>query len=432
MLITADWVIPVSRPPIKDGAVIVRNGHIAEVGRARELAGLDVSGDRHDFPGCVMMPGLVNAHTHLSLSAMGGLFAPEPFVSWLPRLVTAMSAWDNGDHAASAALGAARCLQSGVTVVGDIVYGPESSAVAADMGLGGTFYWEVLGISTPKLFARLEELDFPIGDCGCGKRIRCGLSPHSPYTAGPRLIQAIHEAVQEFKLPMAMHLAESADEVRLLKDGTGPLADVAARLADGFKAPNESPVSYVDHLGALDGTTLVHAGFAGPVDITRIAATARGVVACPRSNAFLHNPLAPVERLLHAGVPVGIGTDSAASNDDLDLMQEVRALHDEHPLIEPHTLIQMATLHGAVTLGLEDRFGVLEPGMEGDIAIFDVGPTSQPEYDIVRSAGRSTLRAVATAGVWRVLDGQLVEDLAPIETAARAAHVRAEHSLRKA
>ncbi len=430
MLLTADWVVTISRPPIRNGAVLVRKGRIVEVGRVDELAGLDPDTERRDFPGCVMLPGLVNSHTHLSLTSLGGLFGPAPFAQWLPRLITAMKAWQREDHAASAALGAVRCLQAGVTVVGDITYGPEAASVGVDSGLGGTFFWEVLGISTPKLFAELESLEYPATTGGfCGPRVKCGLSPHSPYTSGPRLIQAMHEAAIEFHVPFAIHAAESGDEVELTRLGTGPLADVAGRLAPDFAAPGCGPIAYLDRLGALEGATVVHAGHADPSDVARLASAARGVVACPRSNAFLSNPTAPVVRLTRAGVPVGIGTDSSASNDDLDLMEDVRALHAAHPTIAPATLLEFVTVQGAVALGLEDRFGVLEPGMQADVAVFDVGETYDPETSLVRHAGAKTLRAVMSAGAWRVLDGECVTDIGPVEIAARAARVRAEQAI---
>lgn len=433
MLVTADWVLPVSRPPIRDGGVIVKRGRIAEVGRADELRGLNPDAEVHHFPGCIVTPGLVNAHTHLSLTALEGLFEPSPFEQWLPRLVTALSAWERDDFAASASLGAARCLKAGVTVVGDIVYGPEAVSVAADMGLGGTFCWEVLGVSAPRVFAELEKAEYPLEKGGvCGQRIACGLSPHAVYTSGPRTIQLMHETAQQLLVPFVIHLAESSAEVELCEQGTGPLAEVAERRADGFAAPHMSPVAYLDQLGALKNATVVHAGYAEPSDVARLAAAARGVVACPRSNAFLSNPVAPVLRLMRAGVPVGIGTDSSASNTDLDLIEEVRALHAEHPSIPPARLLEFVTSQGAIALGLEERFGMLEPGLHADLAIFEVGETYDPETTFVRHAGAATLRALLTEGVWRVRDGELVDTSMVHESAARAARIRAEHALQRA
>ena len=409
MLITADWVLPVSRPPIREGAVCVERGIIVDIGRLRDLESRHPGHDRHDFPGCVLMPGLVNAHTHLALSGLRGVVGPMPFDQWLPRLVTALSVWGPDDYAASATLGAEACLEAGVTVVGDIVHGPESMAAAADCGIGGVFYWEILGLRADQLPRVLELAEFPrIPGGACGARTRCGLSPHAAYTVGPEAMAAVIGDAHELRVPVAIHVAESAAETQLLLDGTGPLAGIAERLAFGFRPPATGAVTYLDRIGALEGATAVHLCHVQPGEIPRLAATVRGAVTCPRSNRFLHNPLPPIARLLRSGIAVGIGTDSSASNDDLDLMAEVRVLSEELPRIAPRRLIEMVTSMGAVALGVEDRFGVLEPGMQADVALFALDGANDPEAAVVRLAGRDTVRAVLAGGTWRVLGGELV------------------------
>lgn len=422
MLITADWVLPIARRPIRSGAVVINQGRVVAVGRAADFAGQESSGGRFDFPGCVLMPGLVNAHSHLALTALEGVVPSMRFEEWLPQLVAALRDWTPDDYAASAAVGIHRTLLSGVTVVGDIVYGPESAAAAADHGLGGVFYWEVLGIEAEKLPAALVRQEFPTTPSGaCGARIRCGLSPHSVYTAGPGLLRAVRDAAIDLDAPYAIHVAESDAESRLLRDGTGPLAATAARMAHGFVPPGTGPVTYLDRLGAIDGATAVHLCQVLPTEIPRLAATVRGVVTCPRSNRYLHNAVPRVERFLHNGIAVGIGTDSSASNEDLDLMTEVRALHLAEPDIPTTKLLEMATATGAIALGVEDRFGVIVPGMQADFAVFSVGATNEPEAAVLSSAGRDTIEAVMSAGTWRVLGGSLVTRHPAAEKGARAA-----------
>ncbi len=430
MLITADWVLPISRPPIRNGGVLVKGSHVVSVGRAADLRATHGTEPHRDFPGCVLMPGLVNAHTHLSLTAMEGLLGPAPFDEWLPRLVAAMRAWSHDDYAASAALGALRCLEAGVTVAGDIAYGPESVSAAGDAGLGGTFFWEVLGIRAPKLFTELQRLEFPREHRGaCSPRIRCALSPHAPYSSGPALLQLMHETALDLDVPYGIHLAESAAETELFLHGTGPLAPLAQRLADGFESPHGGPTAYLDRLGVLDGATVIHLCRILATDIPRLASTVRGAVVCPRSNAFLSNPLPPVKRLIAAGLPVGIGTDSSASNHDLDVMEELRVLRAHDPSLPAQTLLEMVTAMGAVALGLEDRFGNLEPGMQADCAVFAIGSSDDPVADTVRTAGASCLRALLAGGEWRVLDGKPTTDARGTEASASAAATRAGEAL---
>lgn len=426
MLICADWVLPISRKPIRDGAVAIVNGHVAAVGRKRELLGAYEDQECRVFRDSVLMPGLVNAHTHLALTALQGLVPPVAFEQWLPQLVTAMKSWSHDDFAASAAVGAERMLEAGCTVIGDVVYGPESVAAAADNGLGGVYFWELLGIDADELPAVLERAEFPVvGGGRCGMRTRCGLSPHSVYTAGPRLLQAVRETALELDVPFAIHVAESTAETRLLRDGDGPLAGTAARMAKGFKPPGTGSITYLDRLGALDGATAVHLCQCSPTEIPRLAATVRGIVTCPRSNRYLSNPIPRVDRFLRSGVPVGIGTDSVASNYDLDLMADVRCLHDAEPDIPVRTLVEMVTAMGAIAIGVEDRFGILEPGMEGDVAIFKIGRTEEPEAAVVRLAGRETVDAVMASGVWRVLEGKVISPNTDAAAAAAAAAARA-------
>ncbi len=428
MLLTADWALPISRRPIPQGAVLVRGDHIAEIGPSDELVARYPAEERVELRGCVLMPGLVNAHTHLGLSAVDGLLEPAPFTDWLPQIVAAMRAWTAEDYAASTALGAARSLAAGVTVVGDIAYNMPSVEAAAATGLAGTFFFEVLGIQPRALDARLDELGF--GDCrGLAPRIRCGLSPHTLYSSGPSLLRAVAALARDRELPIALHVGETSAEAELVQSGGGGLAPVAHKLAPDFRPDGSTPVAYLDRLGVLDGATAIHLCQTWPSDVARLAATTRGAVTCPRSNAWLHNGIAPVEAMIAAGVPVGLGTDSLASTPDLDLMEEARALLGHFPRLTPASLLEMLTLHGAVAIGAEERFGALEPGMQADVVAYRLAADSDPEAAVVAHAGASVVEAVITGGEWRVRDGVGLLDTAAIEAAAAEARAKAAEAL---
>lgn len=406
MLITADWAVPVSSAPIRDGAVVLRNGLIEAVGPADGLAKKYAGVPRHDHPGCIIMPGLVNAHTHLALTCLKGLLPPQPFAEWIRRVPQAMLALNRDDLASSTALGAANCIQAGVTVVGDIAHGPESAAIAADAGLGGQFYWEVLGIPAKQIDDYLDAIEFPAGRSGFTRRLNCGISPHAPYTSGPELIRAARALAAERRMGFAVHLAESVAETQLLHDGSGPLADLAKRLADGFEPPCKTPVAYMEMLGVLEGAVAVHCTQVLPVDIPVLARRVRGVVLCPRSNAHLNNGVAPAEKLGKGGVPLGLGTDSLASNETLDLFEEARALAEIAPGLGAERLVRMMTDEGAQILGLGDVFGSLARGLQADIAIFRIPHSKDPYEGLLQHAGRRSLEAVLSAGLWRILHGQ--------------------------
>jgi cytosine/adenosine deaminase-related metal-dependent hydrolase len=409
LLVSADWVLPVTAPAVPAGAVLIDGDRVVAVGPLEALqAQCAADTPREHFGGCVITPGLVNAHTHLTLSALAGVAPPAPFHEWLASLVGSLAPWEIADHEASGVIGAEESLASGVTAVGDIAYGAAEVASASKAGLGGVYYWELLGIAPEKIADQLAYLRYPRTPDAFGPRVVCGLSPHAPYTSGPALMRSVYAEAARRCVPFAVHVAESAAEFELMHEGTGPLAGVASRQAHGFTAPHVSTVAYLDSLGALEGATAVHCCRLEPGDIETLAARGANVVTCPRSNRYLDNPPALVAPLLEAGIRVGIGTDSSASNHDLDLMAEVRALHAAEPTLAAETLLRIATAHGAVAIGVADRFGALATGMQADLAVFAVGPTDAPADAVVERGGRPTVGAVMSGGVWRVRDGELL------------------------
>lgn len=395
MFVSADWVLPVDGPPIRGGVVRVSGDRVADVGPAERTS---ASGEeRVDLPGRVLLPGLVNAHTHLVLTALAGRVPPSDFPDWLGALVPHIQAMDDADRAASAALGARRCLESGVTVVGDIAYGPESREACAALGVGGVFFREVIA-ATP------EDLPVALDGVGCAAtaRQRDGVSPHSPYSVGPELLRASVAFARVRELPIAVHVAESPAESRLLRDGTGPLAEVTRRLVPGFTPPDASPVAYLAGLGVLDGALAIHCVQLEPGDAETLAGRSAGVALCPRSNALLGNGAPPVAALVEAGAIIAVGTDSAASNRDLDLMAEARALWALAPSLPPERLLRVITLDGARSLGVGDAFGSLAPGKQADLVAVRVDAGDDPLAAVLEAGGAATIDAVMTAGVWRL------------------------------
>lgn len=418
MLITADWVLPVESPPLRNGAVHVRADKIAEIGPAERFADSH-SGSRVDLPGCILAPGLINAHTHLSLTALEGAFPPRPFVEWLAHMARVNSLMTADDHAVSAALGVLRCLHSGITAVGDIAYGPEAPATAADMGLGGVFFWEVLGISAEKLHETLRKAEFPLDSkAACAGRVRCGLSPHSPYACGPGLLRAMASYARENAFPLAVHVAESAAEVRAVSTGEGPLAAVAKRLAPDFEPAGMGPVAYLAALGVLDDAVAVHCVHLSAGEAHTLARTARGAVLCPRSNAYLHNGSPPAQALRRAKVTIALGTDSAASNQSIDLCAEARAVRDLDPRLSAADSLRMMTLDGARVLGIDGRFGSIAPGKQADLVAVRVQGGETPEEAFVGCTAAS-VDSVMSGGTWRIRDGRTMFTSETMVAAAR-------------
>lgn len=429
MLITADWIVPVTGKPIRNGGVLLSRGHVAQLGPADELIARNPDAKVHAYPGCTLMPGLVNAHTHLAMSCLKGLIPSQPFHEWLKHVPVAWNALSGDDIAASIAMGALRSIASGVVAVGDIAYGPESIAIAADSGLGGVFFWEMLGMEVEGLPQALYDAEYPSDPLyGCRGRLRCGISPHAPYTSGPGLLQGTHKIAMAQGSAFAVHVAESPAEDDLLMRGQGPLTRLADRLAVGFEAPGITPVRYLDRLGVLDRALAIHCTRVTPGDISVLATKAAGVALCPRSNAYLMGGAPPVRALAESGVPLGLGTDSLASNSDLDLFEEARALQVLEPTLPAQRIIEIMTREGATALGMADTFGSIEPGRSADFAIYAVSG-DDPYVSLLEKAGRGTIQAVMSAGMWRVLSSSPVMGVSRIERGSCIATEKASLAL---
>jgi cytosine/adenosine deaminase-related metal-dependent hydrolase len=431
MILSADWVLPVSGPPIRNGAVWSRSSRIDTVGHVDDVvAAAGASESVQHFPGCVIMPGLVNAHTHLSLTGLGGLLPMTSQRTWLAALTTALRALDDDDFGACATAGAMHCLRSGVTVVGDIAFGPESLAACADAGLGGVFYWEVTGIAADDLSGDLADREFPI-DSGrpLASRARWGLSPNTPYTSGPDLLEATHRVASTHQLGFCLHVAESPAERELMMTGLGVLAGTARRMADGFVHPHTGTVEYLRRLGVLDGTVALHCTNLEAGDEVLLKRHARGAVLCPRSDAALGNGQPDVAAMSRAGVHMGLGTESLASAPDLDLLAEARALRHLDVTLTPARTIEIVTREGAAVLGVEDAFGTLQHGRQADLVVVETGATGDPEGAVVTKGGPDSIVAVISSGLWRVREHKLVFPTEATERACAQAGRRAAAAL---
>jgi 5-methylthioadenosine/S-adenosylhomocysteine deaminase len=397
MLLVGDWVLPVSHPPIPGGGIRVADGVIQEVGPAAELRARHPNEEALESAGCALIPGLINSHSHLDLSAFRGLLPPSGFSMWMLRLLKARRKLDWDDLAASALWGAYECLRNGVTAIADTSYDGVTVARAARVaGLRARVYLEVFGLddaclseTMARLEARLTRAEDEVEGTAMattGPSVEWGLSPHAPYTVSEQLYKEAAHFARSAGLRMATHAAESRAEVRLLMKGSGALALAykAAHLWTGqrWKPPGVSPLRYIAGAQALGPDMLVvHAVQVDSDDIALLAASGTSVAHCPRSNRHLKCDVAPVAGMRAAGVIVGLGTDSLASNDSLDMLAEMRAALEggrgpasraetgRSLSLSPCVVLRMATLDGARALGWETLVGSLEAGKRADLTV---------------------------------------------------------------
>ncbi len=386
-----------SHPPILGGGVRVAAGVIREVGLAAELRARYPDEQVLESAGCALLPGLINAHSHLDLSAFKGLLPTSRFSWWMLRLLKVRRKLDSDDLAASALWGAHECLRNGVTAVADTSFeGVTVARAARATGLRARVYLEVFGLDDACLSETMERLEARLerardeGErpamAATGPSVEWGVSPHAPYTVSKQLYAEAARFARRAGLRMATHVAESRAEVRLLEKGSGALALVykAAHLWTGhrWKPPGVSPLRHVAAAQALGPDMLaVHAVQVESDDIALLVASGTSVAHCPRSNTHLKCGVAPVAVMRAAGVTVGLGTDSLASNDSLDMLAEMRAAleagrgpasraeADGSLSLSPCAVLRMATLDGARALGWETSVGSLEVGKRADLTV---------------------------------------------------------------
>jgi 5-methylthioadenosine/S-adenosylhomocysteine deaminase len=392
-ILSADWVVPVEGPPISDGAVSIEDDRIVAVGAASELG----KGER--FPDAVILPGFVNAHSHLEYAVYNGFGDGLSFAPWILIHMERKARIGIEEMEAIARVGALECLRSGITTVGDCSFGGAAVHACAQLGLRAIVYLEVFGRDRSQLddrFRRQQEYVEPhLSDL-----VRLGVSPHAPYTCGPEL----YEACLELELPLATHLNESGDELEWLATGKGPWEAFAAQLPPPL---GESGIRALARRGLL--APRIVAAHCVKVDNEEIGVLEKhdvAVVHCPRSNALLGCGVAPLADLCGAGLRVGLGTDSPASTPSFDMFDEMRvALYsararEERPdALSTADVLELATLGSARALGLADEVGSLAPGKWADLTVLSLADSPfLPWEDPVTASvlGGSPERVVAT------------------------------------
>ena len=414
----ARWILPVDTPPIEGGMVSIAQGRIVSVGPASST-----SAPCRDLGDTVLMPGLVNAHTHLEFShrttPLGepGIRLPD----WI-RLVIAERTRTPQAAEQRIAKGLAESLQHGVTTVGEIATTDWPSRLATDKLPSMVRFEEVIGFS----WARADSVARAIESRwspphrttdrwpGQGKDWLPGLSPHAPYTVHPRLVERLVDLSIRCNLPVAMHLAESAEELQFLRDGDGPLRDLLQErgMWDRMAIPRGSrPLDYLQHLARTPRALVIHGNYLHSEEIEWMAQHGRAlsVVYCPRTHTYFQHAPYPLPEMLAKGVRVVLGTDSRASNPDLSLLEEMREVARKHPRVDDEQIVRMGTLLGAEALGLQQTIGSITPGKWANLTAIPCGADCNDPYEaVVRDEKKPSTtwlqgHRVRPSGTWTLL-----------------------------
>ncbi len=394
MILGADWVVPVDGPPIRNGRVHVEG---------RDVAGLGEGGPADmEYPGGVILPGLVNAHSHLEYARMSGFGDGKAFTPWIEEHIYRKAALDHpADSLVQAVEGADVCLAGGITTVADCSYMGTTAEASAAAGLRAIVYlegfsmWDGLG---DRIRAGLDAMS-------TSELVTGGVSPHAPFTVTLEDYAMLIGIARERGLPVATHMLESQREHL-----------------------------HLDHFADLLGPDVVaiHGVYLTPQDIALAAAADVPVIHCPRSNALLGCGIAPVTEMLDAGLRVGIGTDSPASAMAFDMWDEMRcavmmarARAARADAMTAATVLELATLRGAQAIGLGERTGSLTPGKAADLTVLDLRDTPFLPWDdpVVACVYGGTPKQVAVT----MVDGEIRYDRAsPPPHGESATRVRAK------
>jgi cytosine/adenosine deaminase-related metal-dependent hydrolase len=411
----ADWVCPATSEPVQRGVLLVENGHIQSV--TTESVHPDLKS--RQYPGCAIIPGFVNTHTHLELSLFHGLLHKLSFADWISELVRIK--YSRCSHDAlkmSAQLGAMEMLKAGVTCVGEVMDAGTGWDAMLEYGLQGIAYQEVFGPDEAVAAEALNGLRGKVESQRLRESAtqRIGVSPHAPYTVSKSLYEGVREYVRGEGLRMTAHIAESLDETQFVRGGTGPFAERHAKRNIRVVPRRCSPVAYLDSLGLLgEDMLLVHAIEADAEDIQRIRETRSFVAHCPKSNMFFGHGVARVAEMREKGVTVSLGTDSTASNDAIDMFEEMRVVNSQQGL-KFSDVFRMATIDGARALGMEQTMGSLEAGKRADFLVVQLrDPRKEPIEEMIRFAGARDVRATFVGGRETVVeDRELRAELAKV------------------
>ena len=403
MLLAARWIVPVSSPAIEHGAIELQDGRIAALGPRGEFE----SADAEDLGDAILIPGLINAHTHLELGHLQGfLKRPRDLPDWLLRIIAAQEDATPEElqrrTTDSVQRGVRESLQSGVTTVGDIT---RLSVVTRPLLKPGPLrvvsFGEVKGIGTRRNL--IEERLQAAGDRRHdSEHLITALSPHAPYSVDADGVRTIVARARNYDMRTCMHLSESVEEMQFLQTGQGRFRELLEALGmwdDTIEAPGLTPVRWAFEIGALGPECLAaHCNYLDEEEIDLLCATGTSVAYCPRTHEYFGHPPHPLMKLMGGGVNVCVGTDSLVSSPSLSILEELIHVRRQHPELSGDAILSMGTIAGARALGVAHLAGTLEPGKRADLAVFSVdgGDVDKPAEALL--SGKARLETVYVGG----------------------------------
>lgn len=381
----AKWIFPVDRPPIENGLIEIVDGLITAVRIAQPQEAATDLGD------VAILPGLVNAHTHLEFSLVAQPFQPAlPFTDWIRSLV----AYRRREFTPTSTvqrdalrIGAMEAESNGTTLLGEIATSGWDEVALPSRHPRIVAFRELIGLRPEAVELQIELAEEWLARGGQSERVTYGLSPHAPYSVSPELLQRSVELAKRFDAPIAMHLAETREELEFLADGRGPFVEMLKSFGawpEGGLPTGRRPLDILRALADAPRALVVHGNYLADDEIEFIAARPQmSVVYCPRTHEYFGHEPHPWRRLLACGANVALGTDGRGSNPDLSLWNELIFLRERSPDVAPSTLLELGTLGGALALGCEHDCGSITPRKRADLVAVSLSGSGDPLEELL-------------------------------------------------
>lgn len=377
---TVRYILPVSGPIIEEGGMVVENGIILAVGDKSDVIKKFPGSEHIDLGFIALLPGLINAHVHLELTNLGprtrGTKLPFPF--WLFGLVVGTRIRTQRYFNFSLKKGLNLLKKGGTTTAGHIATFTRNPAkLFTEAGIRGVVFLEAIGLKKKDVEKITDALKNEIAELQNHELITPAISPHAPYSVSEDLFRSISGISKDKKIPVSIHVAESVDEVKLIKSNKGKFKKIFYPLLGlkkySPKGRGKTPVKYLNDLGILGaGTSVIHCVHLHEEDIKILRDASVSVIHCPRSNYYLNVGTAPLKQLLDAGINISIATDGLVSNSSLSLWDEARFVKKNNHWLDSESILKMMTINPARALGLENKIGSLSPGKFADFIALDL------------------------------------------------------------
>lgn len=449
MLICAQYVFPVTSDPITNGAVLVRDGKIRDVGQADMLKLRYPDEETVDYGLAAVMPGLVDLHTRLEKTVLRGVAHDVPYATWILSILELGSRLEVSDWYDSAILGGLDALSSGITTVADITSTGAACTAAQKLGLRGVIYREVAAMDKSRVPYAIRSAENDIlhwREEVDQDRITIGIAPGAVYAIHPSVFTQVSECARKMNLPVAMRLAGSREEYNFVKRGSSMFA--VHTMDDSKRGYVEippwmptgvTPVRYALNWGAFESSNVlvIHAVHVDDDDIKKLREYNVSICTCARSNAQLGMGIAPLGAFLRAGLNVGFGTDSPAATESIDMIPEMRMsmliqrAFDTRRFLDSSTVLELATIGGARALGIDDKVGSLEIGKCADLIAVDLSssyqtPDADPVSAVVNTCSSSDVLMTMVDGKTLYEKNQWHVDVDVAKNIARVIEIRAK------